>query len=369
MSSSLRLPPGKSGFFLLTGLPASLAFLYLLLFAQPTFLTEARLIVRENADRAAALAPGLASSLLGGGVKSSLEDAYILADHLHGASFIEELDARLNLRAHYRAPRLDVLRRLSASAPAEDFHDFYRRHVKITVNPIPGILTFEVSAFDPTFAQTLALALVEASERAINDLNLRMVAAQTALADQELALTREQLAAARRQLLDFQVSRNLVDPATEIGARLANLARLDSLLLQKRAELGAKRQFLREDAVDLRLLTQEVAALQAERDRENQLLVNPSDESMTATAQAYEEIKLEAEFALHAFTAALALNEKAKLDAARQEKFLLPVSAPHLPEAPVFPRPFVGAALTFLVLAVLHAIASLILATIRDHSL
>jgi capsular polysaccharide transport system permease protein len=196
-----------------------------------------------------------------------------------------------------------------------------------------------------------------------------MVGAQTAQADRELAKTRTQLTAARQRLLDFQVANSIVDPSGEIGARLGALATLDARLVEKGADLRTKEQFLREDAFELRTLKQEITALEAQRAQENLRLVNPSDKGMAAAAQAYEEVKMESEFALHAYTAALALDEKAKLDAARQQKFLLPISAPHLPEEPVFPLPLLGTLTAFVVFSVLYGIARLIIATIRDHTL
>ncbi|MDF3056674.1 MAG: capsular biosynthesis protein [Rariglobus sp.] len=359
----------KRRFHVCVGFPTLLALLYLLFFAASTYRTETRLIVRESSEETTNIIPGLAANLLGGGIKSSIEDAYILVDYLQSSALIEQVDAQLDLRAHYSAPRLDFIRRLASDAPAETLHDYYRRHVTISVAPESSIVTLQVDAFDPVFTQKFAQSLVTASEQAINQLNSRMVGAQTALAEKELARTRAELTAARRRLLDFQVAHNIVDPAGEIGSRLGSLAVLDERLVEKRAELRTKEQFLREDAFELRTLRQEITALEAQRNQENQRLINPDNHGMTVAAAAYEEVKLGAEFALHAYTAALALDEKAKLSAARQEKFLLPIAVPLQPEEPVFPAPFVGTLTAFILFSLLYGIIRLIIATIRDHTL
>jgi capsular polysaccharide transport system permease protein len=165
MSSGLRhtLLERKHRYSVCVGIPTLLVLLYLLLLATPTYRTETRIIVRENTENSAGLISGVAAGLLGGGIKSSLEDAYVLVDYLQSSALIEQVDAKLNLRAHYSSSRLDFVRRLSSSASTEDFHDFYRRHVKITVTPDSSIVTLEVDAFDPDFAQKLAQTLVTAS--------------------------------------------------------------------------------------------------------------------------------------------------------------------------------------------------------------
>lgn len=371
MPSGLRpiLLDPKHRFTVCVGLPSLLVLLYLLLLAAPTYRTETRIIVRENSDRTSSIIPGLAASLLGGGIKSSLEDAYILVDFLQSSTLIEQIDAQLDLRAHYASPKLDFVRRLSPDATAEDLQKFYLRHVKISVIHESSIVTLQIDAFDPAFAQKLAQSLVTASEHAINDLNSRMVGAQTSLAERELVKTRAQLTSARRKLLEFQVANNIVDPTGEIGTRLTTLAALDSRLVEKQAELRTKEQFLRDDAMELRTLRQEIGALEAQRSQENLRLINPSDKGMAAAAQAYEEVKLEADFALQAFTASLALDEKAKLDAARQAKFLLTISHPHLPQDHTFPAPLLGTLTAFILFSLIYGITRLILATIRDHTL
>lgn len=371
MLTALRhtLIAGKHRFALCVGLPTLLVFLYLLLLAAPTYRTETRIIVRENGDSAAGIIPGLAASLIGGGIKSSLEDAYILIDFLKSSTLIEKIDAQLDLRAHYSSPTLDFVRRLPANATTEELQAFYLRHVRISVIPESSIVTLQVDAFDPAYAQKLAQALVAASELAINELNGRMVAAQTGVATRELAKTREHLGAARRKLLEFQVANNIVDPAEEIGARLATLAGLDSRAVEKKAELRAKEKFLRDDAIELRTLRQEIEAIEAQRAQENLRLVNPANPGMAAAAQAYEEVKFEAELSLQAFTAALGLDEKAKLDASRQSKFLLQISTAHLPQDPAYPKPLFGTLTAFALLSILYGITRLVIATIRDHTL
>jgi capsular polysaccharide transport system permease protein len=117
------------------------------------------------------------------------------------------------------------------------------------------------------------------------------------------------------------------------------------------------------------MLQQQIAALSSQRQQETGNLVGAGDNSVAATLQAYEDIRIQSEFALQAYTAAFALAEAAKLEAGKQEKFLLLIAPPHLPEEPVFPSPIKGVLTVFICSSVLFGIGRLVISTIRDHSI
>jgi capsular polysaccharide transport system permease protein len=343
--------------------------LYLTLFAQPTYETEAKLIVRESQGGGGGALPGFAATLLGFGGRTSMEDVLILEQYLHSAEFIEAAAAKFSLRDHFHSSPLDPFRRLEAGAEAETFYKFFRKMVTVGIRADSGVLTVQVRAFSPQTAQDLARFIIERSEETINALNQRMIAAQTTLAQAELAKKLDRLKEVRAQLLEFQISHAMVDPVSETTVYFGNVAALDGRLMEKRTELRAKSHYLQEDAFELRRLRQEIRALEEQRTEETRLLVSGGDASMARTLQSYEGLKLQLEFALTAYTAAVATAEQATMEATRQEKFLLVIAPPHAPEKPVFPRPLRGTA-TVLVLSCLgYGILRLIVATVRDHSI
>lgn len=342
---------------------------YVLALAQPTFQTEAKLIVRENQSGAGANMPGVAAALLGLGGTTSLEDAMILEDYLHSAEFIELADANLGLRDHFQNAPRDPIRRLGEDAQAETFHRYFRKMVSIRVRPETGIVTVQARAFDPDVAYQLAGFIINRSELVINKLSERMVTAQTALAKRELGNKEQRLLAAREALLTFQIENAVIDPVTESEAGFGNVAALDSRLVEKRTELRAKSSYLREGAFELRVLEQEIAALEAQRSQETGRLVTSQDASMVKTLQAYETLKIEHEFSLAGYTTALATVESATIEAARQEKFLLAIVSPHFPERPVFPRPVRGTLTVFVLACAIFGIGRLVIATIREHNI
>ncbi len=350
-------------------LPTSLFCLYALFFAKPTYETETNLIVRENQGGAGSVLPGFATALLGLGGSTSLEDSMILESYLQSAAFIEFADAELGLRLHFKTAPLDPIRRLDQDAEAEVFHRYFRKKVKVRVSTESGILTVQVRTFDPALTVGLADLIIARSEEVINKLNERMVLSQTSLAKQELQKNEARLQASRAALLAFQRDNAIVDPVSESIAQIGNIATLDSRLVEKRAELKAKSSYLRDDAFELRVLQQEIAALEEQRGEETRHMVSADDDSMVMILQGYERLKIEHEFAINAYTVALAMLESAVVEASRQEKFLLVIGKPHMPEEPVSPRPIRDTATVFVLSAAALGIVRLVVATIRDHSI
>lgn len=358
----------KRAFILLVLIPTLASFAYFFAFAEPTYETETKLIVRESQSSSNALVPGFAAALFGMGGSTSMEDAMILEDYLLSADFIELADTALNLRGHFQDSSTDLFRRLAQHAQAETFHRFFRKKVSVRVRPESGILTVQVRAFTPDVAQQLADLIIQRSEAVVNELNDRMVEAQTSLARRELDKHEKRLQASRQSMLEFQVKNSVVDPVSESAARFGNIAALDSRLSMKQAELRAKESFLREDAFELRVLRQEIVALEAQRSEETRRFVTGSDSTMATLLIDYEALKVEHEFALAAYSTAVAMAETATLEATRQEKFLLRVANPHYPEKAAFPRPIRGTLVVFIIALSLFGIGRLVIATINDHT-
>lgn len=348
--------------------PTMCALAYFLFLAAPTYQSETRLIVRESKETAPAF-PGLGGGLLGGIGTASLEDAYILAEYLHSSELIDAIDAALDLRSHFSAPRPDFVRRLKPNAPSEDLHRFFRRMTRLTVLTDSGIVSLQVRAFSPEFAQKLANEMIARSEIAINDLNTRLTEATLQTAERELLRARDQLADVRRRLFDFQVENRIVDPGSEIQLQLSNLAAIDARLLEREARLAVRSQILRDDAFELQVLRREIAALREQRSSETGRMVSPAPGSAATAAHQFEALKLDAELALQQYSAALTSSETRKLDASRQQKFLLAIGAPALPEEPAFPRPIRATATAFLIILLFYGIGRLVIATIQDHTI
>ena len=347
------------------GVPTHLVRLYLLMLAEPTYETEAKFVVENNTDESMLMMPGITQSIMGGGGAVSLRDAYLIAEYMQSPDLVRHLDEQHDLLAHYAAPAMDVLRRLQSDATLDDLVAYLRKQLHVKVTPDSSVVTVSLKAFDPAYAQAVLSSMIAFGEETINAMNDRMLRSTTQLAAQELERAKADLKVIRQRMFEFQVERQVIRPKDEISMRMANLAQVDAKILDRKTELRTKAQFLEEGAFELNAIRQQIRGLEGQRDEEAKTLFTDDLAGMTY----YESLKLEAEFALHTFTATLAAHEKAKLEALRQEKFLLSLSAPSLPVQAAYPEPYAGTLIAFILFGLLYGIARLLIATILDHNI
>jgi len=81
-----------------------------------------------------------------------------------------------------------------------------------------------------------------------------------------------------------------------------------------------------------------------------------------------EDLQVELEFARKAYTSMLGSLETARAEAQKQQKYLLPVVAPNLPDEPLEPRRVLGVLTVFFCSLVVYGIGALLLAAIREHA-
>jgi len=359
----------KRSFVLLVGLPTIAVLLYLTFIAQKIYQTEFQLVIRENTEVPSQGIPGMAAALLGGSSRISPGDAFIINDYLYSYDFIEIAQKKLDLKTHYSRPIIDKIHALTKNPTAEEFRSYLREMISINIDPYSLIVTIQARAFTPDMSKKLADLILDESEKAINTINRRMVESRTALAKTELTNAQTTLSIARHNLLQFQSDNKIADPSSEISSHINNVAGLDTRLVSARTDLRAKEQYLQNDSFEIKTLKQEISAIEAQRQQETSALVSSGNNSMTTIYQAYENVKMQVDFALQAYMSAFALVEKSKIEASRQEKFLLVIAPTRTPESSAYPKAILGTVSFFVIACVVFGIGRLILATIRDHSI
>ena len=88
---------------------------------------------------------------------------------------------------------------------------------------------------------------------------------------------------------------------------------------------------------------------------------------MASVLQQYNRLTLERDFALEVHTAALQLLESSQVEAQRQRKFLVRIEEPTQPDESILPNRTLSVFTVFIFSLLGYAIASMLLATIRDH--
>lgn len=347
--------------------PLALALLYYGLIASDRYVSESTVALQHTGSDASAI-PG-AAMLLAGLNPPSREETLYLKQYVHSLGLLQQLDAKLNLRDHYQARRLDLPTRLGSAASQEDFLDYYRSRVDVSMDELSSTLTLRVQGFDAEFARKLNQAILDESERFVNEMSHRLAREKLSFAENELARAGDKLQEAKAELLAFQGKNKLLDPTVQAQASGAMVAELQASITKSEAELRALRSFLHEDAYQVKALRGQIEATRAQLEAERARATGGGRQSdrLGALAIEYEGLKTKAEFALDAYKLALGAVENARIDATRKLKSLVVIEPATLPQTAEYPRRLYNLATLLIGCLLLYGVVRLVLATIREH--
>ncbi|MGA0610306.1 capsular biosynthesis protein [Caldimonas sp. KR1-144] len=351
----------------LLAIPVALGIVYYGLIASARYVSEATVALQRAGNDGSAI-PG-AALLLAGINPQSREDTLYLKQYIHSLALLTKLEERLQLRKHFSQRRLDLAVHLSPEANQEEFLEYYRQRVDVVLDDLSSTLTVRVQGFDADFAHRVNQAILEESERFVNELSHKLAREKLSFAEGELKLAGERLQQAKEDVLKFQAKNRFLDPTIQARASGYVTAELQTQITKSEAELGGLRAFLNEDAYQVRALKAQIAALrsQLESERERATASGKKGDRLGELAVDFKALELQAEFALDAYKLSLAAVENARIEATRKLKTLSVIEPPTLPQSAAYPRRLYNLATLTVACLLLYAVARLILATIREH--
>lgn len=351
----------------LIALPMLLYGLYLAFVAADRYVSESMVAVRQDGGDSSAL-PG-AAMLLAGISTGSNQDTMHVREFVHSQDLLLKLEKRLKLREHFSSIFADLPFRLGAKESLEDFVRYYRDRVHVQYDDRSALLKLRVEGFDPTFAQQINQAILEESERFVNESSHRIARERLRFAEGELALAGQRLLKARNDLLAFQNKNKLLDPMLQAQASGVLSSELEASRSRLEAELNGLLGFLNEDAYQVKALRGRIAALnkQIETERARATADGQRGPRLNQLALDFQGLQLQAEFARDGYKLALAAVENARIDATRKIKSLVVVEPPSRPETAEYPLVAYNLATLLAICVLTYAIVRLVLATIREH--
>lgn len=352
----------------LIAVPMLLYGLYLAFLATDRYVSESVVAVRQAHEGGASAIPG-AALLLAGINSPSLEDTLQLRTFVHSRALALQLDKSLGLRQHFGAIKSDLPFRLPADASQEDFVDYYRDRIELAFDDRTSLLKIRVQSLDPAFAQRFNAALLDASERFVNETSHRIARERLRFAEGELALAGKRVQEASSGLLAFQSRNKLLDPTVQAQATGALTAELEANRSRLEAELGGLRGFLTDDAYQVQALKGRIAALdrQIDAERKRATASDGKGSRLSTLALEFQALQLQAEFARDAYKLSFASVENARIDATRKIKSLVVVEPPSQPQTAEYPLVAYNLGTLLAICVLLYAIVRLVLATIREH--
>lgn len=223
-----------------------------------------------------------------------------------------------------------------------------------------GLMTLNLRAHDPVYAQRLTMQLVLVAQRRMNELAQKAALDQIQFIERETRRLGDDDARAQQKLQDYQARTGLT--AAEIGVAVGGSGGLQvapDILVgwqQKLAELqvrrGSLRQFLREDAPEIQQIDAEIHAVEAQiKERKSKLLPETRSKGKVGLSQAridFANLMYEATLTKELYLGALRLTSQIRAEASRTLKRVDTVQAPTLPV-----RPDRGSAVLHLLIALI----------------
>ncbi len=360
-------------------LPTLAVSLYLFAFATDQYVAETRFAVRSaeapsGSDGVAGDAGGVGGggmSLLSGGPNLAGEDAGIIASYIHSRAAIEDVSRQVDVRAIFQRPEADFWARLPSNATAEELTKYWNSMIGVYVETSSGIVQVSASAFRSQDALDLTKAILAASEKLANSLNLKMQADQTRLAEDEVRRSEGGVRFALADLTSFRNAQHLIDPvdsAKSTGELLLQLMgdKIETegkLYVMQRAQ-GANAPGITGIKARLDSINTHVLELQNQMAGDKQ-----TSKNMAATMARFEELELKKLFSEKMFEFARQGLERARLASIRQSIYLAVFVQPTLPQDFSYPERYVDLFFVLLVCFMTWSSGAVITASVLDHRL
>ncbi len=249
--------------------------------------------------------------------------------------------------------------------------------VDVSFDATSGVIQVEVRSFRPEDSVEIAKAVLKRSEILVNQLSEANRRETVRFAEESVARAEARLKAIRKQMLAYRNETQEVSP--EENARLASemIAGLDQQRASREAEKKTLMSYLDEDSPRIRLLNQQIEALEGQISSARERLgsgTSPSGSSGTnRTALSfrladYSELALEEEFAQQLYVTSLASLETARQEADGKHLYLATFIQPTLSEDAQYPHRLLYSLAMLLLLAGAWSVVVLMYYNVRDRT-
>jgi capsular polysaccharide transport system permease protein len=338
---------------------------YYLFIKSELYESSTALIVRNMGTPSPASSLGL--SLLGMGNSSQLKDSMIVQEYLKSLDMYKQVDKKFALTKHYESNAIDFIERLSKNATQEQILAMYNKHLIIYYDETSGILHISFLHVDPKKAKEILEFLVKRVDYQINEFNRRKAEKQLKFVESEFKKAKEKLDEASLKLEAYQNKHLLLDPTAEATSKSAIISELEAKLAQKKLEYATKRRYLNSKNFELISLRNDIREIKRSIARAKSKLTGKDKDRLNKVVFAYQQLKMQLEFATEVYKNALLQLETTKIEVAKNDKTLSIVSKPNLPDGYSYPKKM-RVFITILILTLLAYGIFIMLGTIiKDH--
>ncbi|MEQ8389562.1 MAG: hypothetical protein RIB30_01090 [Thalassospira sp.] len=363
------------GFMLFVAMPAAAFSAYMFFWASDQYHSTTAFAVRSSQPVAATEVLGMVMGNAGG--ESATSNSYIVTDYLQSQSVLEDLPDDLDLQTIFNRESSDFLFSMGRDLPVEDRLSYWNDMVDVSFDATSGVIQVEVRSFRPEDSVEIAKAVLKRSEILVNQLSEANRRETVRFAEESVARAEARLKAIRKQMLAYRNETQEVSPEENAKLAAEMIAGLDQQRANREAEKKSLMSYLDEDSPRIRLLNQQIEALEGQISSARERLgsgISPSGSTGTnRTALSfrladYSELALEEEFAQQLYVTSLASLETARQEADGKHLYLATFIQPTLSEDAQYPHRFLYSLAMFLLLAGAWSVVVLMYYNVRDRT-
>ncbi|MEL6233451.1 MAG: capsule biosynthesis protein [Pseudomonadota bacterium] len=324
--------------------------------------------VIQKADSPGGGSPGLGGLFSGFGLADS-KDSIAVQGYLTSRAALERLDSEEGFVAHFQNPAIDPLQRLAPEATREEAYRLYARHIAVGFDLTEGILRMEVLAADPASSQRFSQALISYAEEMVDSLSARARRQNMEDALRNFDQREAEVSAAAARVLELQQQYDTFSAEGELEIELSVIQSLELELEELRRERSLLQANERPNEARLDVLERTILFTErAIAKRRGELTSSDRDTlSLAAVSSALNMAKSDLTAKEQMRIVALNTLEQARIEAARQVRYLSVNVPPVAPDVATYPRPAEHIAIAFFAFLGLYIMLSLTASILREQ--
>ena len=303
-----------------------------------------------------------------GVASSSTEDIKLLREYIKSFDMLQKLDEKINLRSLYEKQKIDLFFRIYSSTSKESYLKYYRDRIHILFDDTTGLLNVAVESFSPEDARIISAAILEESERFINEISHNIAREQLRFAQGELESAKQKYKDAKNELLAFQNEYGVFDPQSLAKTKAGFITEIELQISKKETELNTMRSYLNDNAPEIVALKAELRAHKEQLEKEkSKVASNASQDKLNDVVAQFEALYLNLSFAEDVYKTAITAVETTRIEIGRKAKQVVVIQSPYVPDSAAYPNKMYNIITIFVILTLIFGVVRLVRAIIDEH--
>ena len=303
-----------------------------------------------------------------GVASSSTEDIKLLREYIKSFDMLQKLDEKINLRSLYEKQKIDLFFRIYSSTSKESYLKYYRDRIHILFDDATGLLNVAVESFSPEDARIISAAILEESERFINEISHNIAREQLRFAQGELESAKQKYKDAKNELLAFQNEYGVFDPQSLAKTKAGFITEIELQISKKETELNTMRSYLNDNAPEIVALKAELRAHKEQLEKEkSKVASNASQDKLNDVVAQFEALYLNLSFAEDVYKTAITAVETTRIEIGRKAKQVVVIQSPYVPDSAAYPNKMYNSITIVVMLTLIFGVVRLVRAIIDEH--